>query len=549
MNRRIPVSTPRLLHIRRVLLIITLFMIVATQAPIHVHGHTAPYLKVNRVAPTVLNPGDWNAIRAQLPASSIGPDAYLKASNTDAGDMFGRVAADGDTLVVGAPYEASAARGVNGDERDNTAPGSGAVYVFVRSGSTWTQQAYLKASNADSDDSFGSAVAISGTTIVVGAPSEDGGTSGVNGDENSNTLFNSGAAYVFVRSGTEWSQQAYLKASNPDAPDMFGTSVGIDGDTIVVGSLMESSAAKGVNGNQADNSAERSGAAYVFVRTDDIWVQQAYLKAFNTDILDGFGGSVAIDDDTIVIGAWAEASATRDINGDRTDNSAVGAGAAYVFVRTDGSWTQQAYLKASNADEKDYFGGTIAIAGDTIVVTAEGEASASPGVNGDQDDNSREHAGAAYVFVRTGDTWTQQAYLKSPHPDTFDHFGSNAAVLGDHIVIGAPGEATSGEGVYGANDAAGAAYVFARVGGEWSQAAYLTATNQENGDSFGTGMALMDGAIIISTLSESSNATGVNGNQADNSAPYSGAVYTFTILSDTPLSDLKHKLYLPLMHQ
>ena len=145
------------------------------------------------------------------------------------------------------------------------------------------QQAYLKASNTDAGDAFGSSVAVSGDTVVVGAQRESSNATGVNGDQSDNSAAVAGAAYVFVRNGTTWTQQAYLKASNTEANDLFGISVAVSGDTVVVGADFEASNATGVNGNQADNSASGAGAAYVFVRNGTTWSQQAYLKASNTD--------------------------------------------------------------------------------------------------------------------------------------------------------------------------------------------------------------------------------------------------------------------------
>ena len=136
--------------------------------------------------------------------------------------------------------------------------------MFTRSGDVWSQQAYLKASNTGAGDYFGTSVAVSGDTLVVGARYEDSNATGVDGDQADNTAANSGAAYVFTRSGSTWSQQAYLKASNPGANDEFGNSVGVSGDTVVVGARYEESNATGVNGDQADNSAADSGAVYVF---------------------------------------------------------------------------------------------------------------------------------------------------------------------------------------------------------------------------------------------------------------------------------------------
>jgi len=240
----------------------------------------------------------------------IAQQAYLKASNTGAGDYFGySVTVSGDTVVVGAPNEDSGATGANGNQTDDSATDSGAVYVFVRNGAIWSQQAYLKASNTGAGDQFGSSVAVSGDTLVVGAPYEDSNSTGVNGNQSSNAAVDSGATYVFVRSGTIWSQQAYLKASNTGAGDYFGNSVAVSGDTVVVGAYKEASSATGVNGNQADNSAAQSGAAYVFVRSGAAWSQQAYLKASNNGVYapNWFGCSVAVSGDTVVVGAeWED---------------------------------------------------------------------------------------------------------------------------------------------------------------------------------------------------------------------------------------------------
>jgi len=192
--------------------------------------------------------------------------SYVKASNTDADDLFGyRMAADGDTLAVSAYSEDSAATGIDGDQDDNSALNSGSVYVFVRDSSgNWTQQAYLKASNTGTSDQFGFSVAISGDTIVVGAPKEDSGATGVNGDQEAGPAGSSGAAYVFVRSGTTWSQQAYLKASNTEENNRFGEAVAVHGDRIAVAVTFENSNATGIDGNQLTNIAEDSGAVCAF---------------------------------------------------------------------------------------------------------------------------------------------------------------------------------------------------------------------------------------------------------------------------------------------
>jgi hypothetical protein len=240
------------------------------------------------------------------------------------------VTIDGDTIVVGAANESSNATGSNGDQANNTAPRSGAAYVFTRTTTDWSQQAYLKTSNSQTNDGFGFAMDIDGDTLVVGALNEQSNATGVNGDEANNAIDKSGAAYVFTRTGTDWTQQAYLKASNSDVNDNFGQSVTIDGDTIVVGAHKEGSSASGVDGDGSANDAPLSGAAYVFTRQGTDWSFQAYLKASNVGVDDTFGFAVALSGNTLALGASKESSNATGVNGDQTDNSAVGAGAVYI---------------------------------------------------------------------------------------------------------------------------------------------------------------------------------------------------------------------------
>ncbi|HWO23166.1 MAG TPA: FG-GAP repeat protein [Kofleriaceae bacterium] len=458
---------------------------------------------------------------------------YGKASNAGASDNFGySVAVSGDTLAVGAYSEASAAAGVNGNQADNSASIAGAVYVFVRSGTMWTQQAYVKASNTGAGDHFGLSVAVSGDTLAVGAIGEASTATGVNGNQANNSASYAGAVYVFVRSGTTWTQQAYVKASNTEADDSFGWSVALSGDTLAVGAQHEASEATGVNGNQADNSVSFAGAVYVFVRSGTTWTQQAYVKASNTGAGDDFGYSVALSGDTLAVGAVGEASTATGVGGNEVDNSASSAGAVYVFVRSGATWTQQAYVKASNTGTFDFFGYSVALSGDTLAVGTPNEASPATGVNGNQADNSASYAGAVYVFVRNGATWTQQAYIKASNTGAVDQFGSSVALSGDTLAVGAPFEDNAATGVNGnqADDSAnsaGAVYVFVRSGATWMQQAYVKASNTGADDSFGSRVALSGDTLAVGALLEDSAATGVNGNQGDNSASEAGAVYVF----------------------
>src|SRR5512145_1841660 len=245
--------------------------------------------------------------------------AYIKASNPGMFDHFGEggaldghignavaVSGDGNTIAVGAQHESSSARGVNGNQNNDDAYNSGSVYVFTRNGEPWTQQAYVKASNAGNGDHFGNAVALSadGNTFAVGAFWESSAATGVNGNADDNSIPQAGAVYVFTRRGGTWAQQAYIKASNTGNAgtadtfgdgDQFGVSLSLsdDGNTMAVGALTEDGASPGINGNQGDNSANSAGAVYVFARTADTWSQQAYVKPANPGGGDMFGYTVS----------------------------------------------------------------------------------------------------------------------------------------------------------------------------------------------------------------------------------------------------------------
>jgi hypothetical protein len=280
---------------------------------------------------------------------------------------------------------------VGGDQADNTAPESGAVYVFRRVGTEWQQEAYIKASNTGADDWFGEGVALSGDTLAVGAPHEDSAARSVGGNQSDNTASASGAVYVFRRSGTEWRQEAYIKASNTGTSDYFGWSVALLSDTLAVAAWGEDSEAQGAGGNQHNNAAPESGAVYVFRRSGMEWQQEAYIKASNTGAGDSFGESVALSGDTLAVGA------------DKKDSEAQGVGqadtgAVYMFRRVGTEWHQEAFIKASNIGVGDYFGESVALSGDTLAVGADGEDSEAQGVGGDQADDSVPGSGAVYVF-------------------------------------------------------------------------------------------------------------------------------------------------------
>ena len=334
----------------------------------------------------------------------------------------------------------------------------------------------------------------------------------------------------------------YVKASNTGVGDEFGFSVALSGDgsTLAVGAAYEDSAATGIDGDQADNTASAAGAVYVFTRSAGAWQQQAYVKASNADADDRFGWSVALSDDgnTLAVGAYAEDSAATGIDGDQADNTASAAGAVYVFTRTAGAWKQQAYVKASNTDAGDQFGFSVALNadGDTLAVGALYEASAATGIDGDRADNAATNSGAAYVFTRAADAWKQQAYVKASNTDAEDRFGWLVALSGDGdtLAVGALFEDSAASGVGGgqADNTAtnsGAAYVFTRAAGIWKQQAYVKASNTGGSDWFGQSLALSgDGdTLAVGAVYEDSAATGIGSDQADNTASHAGAVYVY----------------------
>ena len=436
------------------------------------------------------------------------------ASNAGAGDSFGgaiAISADGETIAIGAISEDSSATGIDGNQADDTASASGAVYVLRRTGGVWSQQAYIKASNAGVLDQFGWSLALSadGSTLAVGTPDEDSNATGVNGNQADNSATSSGAVYVFVRNGTTWTQQAYVKASNTGIGDDFGFGVALsaDGDTLAVGARSEDNSATGINPATDNASASNSGAIYVFRRSGAAWAQQAYIKASNTGANDFFGQRLALaaDGNTLAVGAPQEDSSATGIGGDEADNSALNSGAAFVFTRAGTTWSQQAYIKASNTGADDRLGERVALSadGNTLAVGAPNEDSNATGIDGNGADNSANDPGAAYVFTRTGSTWTQQAYVKANNTGNIDAFGTSIALSGDGntLAVGAPNEDSNSLGVNGPqNDffgAQGAIYQFRRNGTTWTQFAFVKAPSLPAG-TIGNSVALSgDGSTLV----------------------------------------------------
>lgn len=493
---------------------------------------------------------------------------YVKASNTGENDEFGYAIAlsqDGKTLAVGALAEDSSSTGINAEQVNDVdlVQEIGAVYIFRHNAGKWSQQAYLKASNAEKGDKFGSSLAISadGNRLAVGAVGEDSGAKGVNQNQTDNAALNSGAVYVFsfdVNAGNNgaWAQEAYIKASNTEEADAFGFSVSFNQDAsiLAVGANMEDSASVGVNGDPVSNTKLNSGAVYLYGRTDKSWQPQAYIKASNSDSDDLFGTAVDFSGNSnrLVVGAPGESSAlmgTELTERDQLNNFASLAGAVYIFdldSSVANTWSQTAYIKASNTGLEDYFGGQVQLSADgaTLAVSAHREDSNSTGINGVQERNELVDAGATYVFRYNQSIWTQQAYIKPQVIDAGDQFGYSIALSadGNTLAVGADQEDSMADGLYSdpldaSTDFSGAAYLFSFDGAQWAQRAYLKAPNSERYNYFGQVVTLSgDGnTLAVSALLENSGAVGVNGDLAGNlpgavspqAVPESGAVYLF----------------------
>lgn len=360
------------------------------------------------------------------------------------------VAIQGDTVFIGAPD----------DNLDGTA--SGAVYEFRATGDTWAETARL--SDGGQGAQFGGAMALAGETLVIGAQAT------------AVSEPNQGAVYLFSRTDDTWTPSEQLIAMDGAESDLFGASVAIAGDTLVVGAPLVDS---GEDSNQ--------GAAYVFARTPSDWTELGSLTPADDDVGTDFGQSVAIDGNAAVVGA---PSTTVDGNEEQ--------GAAHVFTRTDGTWSEAAMLVASDGMADDRFGGSVAIAGDTLVV---GAALADPSRG----------VGAVYVFTRSDDSWTEAAKLTVSGESTENFFGPSVALAGNTIVVGVPDADI--DGTY----RQGVVYIFTRMGNTWTETAMLTASDGAYADRLGTSVARAGNTLVV----------GAPGADVWG-GPLDGAVYVFT---------------------
>jgi hypothetical protein len=518
---------------------------------------------------------------------------YFKASNTGLGDNFGRsivLSGDGNTLAVGTITEDSSTRGVITDSSevtdidtldDGTADDSGAVYLFSNSSGKWEQSAYIKASNAGEGDSFGISIALNnnGTRLAVGALYEDNSAVGIIGDGSeiteTDSLSDSGAVYLFNKNENDWTEDAYIKASNTGAGDNFGGKVALsaNGDTLVVSAFKESNDLTGVItdvteiGN--DDNALYSGAVYLFNNNIDNWIQTAYIKASNTGNVDYFGSSVALNDTgtTLAVGAYNEDSG---LSGVFTDGSEVtdtsiesNSGAVYLFSADNGVWAQTAFLKASNIGNGDNFAFSLGLSGDgfTLAVGAYKEDNSAIGVitngsessaNGGGDIAEASSSGAVYIFVNNNDNWAQSAYVKASNTGDSDNFGYALALNnnGTTLAVTARGESNNTVGVItdgsekngdlGTALSSGAVYLFnSNNDGAWVQIAYIKSSNTGGNDGFGGSLSLSgNGSLAVGALSEDNSATGIitNGSESTTTGTgdlngttlsNSGAVYVY----------------------
>jgi len=397
-------------------------------------------------------------------------EAYLKSSNSLKSNKFGESVSlneDGTVLAVGSIGEDSSSTGINSEPNEDY-NSAGAVYVFRLSDNTWTEEAYVKASNTSTGDNFGLDVSLSddGTVLAVGAKSEDSNAKGIYVDEESvsneqadGSETSSGAAYIYRYDGSNWSQEAYVKASNTESKDYFGNSLSLsgDGNTLAVGAYGEDS--NGTDGED-DNSLSGSGATYLFKYDGTSWAQQALIKAGTPSENSYFGNDVSLSEDgtTLAVGAYSD------------DSTFSNGGAVHVFRLADDIWSEQAYLAASNIAESINFGRNVSLSadGNTLVASADSEASLATGINGDET-SSDKYNGAAYAFKYADDSWVQYAYIKASNTREggAEAFGASLSLSsdGETLVVGAKNEDSASQGVDAdqtdvSASAAGAVYIY-----------------------------------------------------------------------------------------
>jgi len=422
---------------------------------------------------------------------------------------------DGNSIIIGASQENCPVTGVNGDESTTSIYAHGAAYIYTRAGAAWSKEAFLKPYYLYSSLTFfGASVAISydGNTVAVCNSGDDSYDSGINteppdywgaGD------YNYGSVLVYYKTGTTWAKQSYIKPAQTKSGNSFGYPVVLssDGNTLAAGVPWDDSSSTGSGGNPINADSASSGAMYIFTRSGATWSQQAYIKASNTGGDDRFSGfyefspyagqdhaALSADGNTLAVGAFGEDSKATGVNGDQWDNSSGSSGAVYVFTRSGVTWSQQAYIKASNTGLEDFFGVSVALSGDgdTLAVGAQFEDSKASGLNGNQWDNSSSSSGAVYLFTRTGGVWTQSDYVKASRPVLNGYFGWSVSLNygGTRLLVGCPGQSSAGNGVNslessGSAVRSGAGYLFEKISGSWSQIAFIKGPTSRQNDYLG----------------------------------------------------------------
>jgi hypothetical protein len=407
----------------------------------------------------------------------------LVASDRAANDHFGySVAISGNYAIVGARFEDHNVGGADSLSK------AGAAYIFVRSVDTWTLQQKIVAPDRATDDLFGMSVAISGNYAIIGAYQEDEDASGAN------TFINAGAAYIFYNNGSTWVQQQKVVASDRSASRFFGNSVAISGNYAIVGTERENNDANG------ENYLTQAGAAYIFYNDGSTWIQQQKVVASDRAPYDEFGLSVAISGDYVIVGTSNE---SEDANGENTVGNA---GSAYIFVRSGETWTQQQKIVASDRGIADYFGCSVDISGDHVIVGAYAEDEDTSGVN------SLNTAGSAYIFTRSVTTWSQQKKIVASDRSEGSRFGYSVAISGNDVIIGASGDTFNN----------GSAYIFVRDSSAWVQQQKIIAPARAGLDYFGHSVAISGDDVIIGAYGECEDAN------EENTLPAAGSAYIFS---------------------
>ncbi len=426
------------------------------------------------------DPGNATITEYQL--MQLVEESELIASDAAKNDRFGvSVAVDDDTAVVGAFQPDYVDSGTNVSR-------PGAAYVYTKdSNGAWSQQAKLTASDGADGDEFGISVAVDGDTVVVGARGN---------------VSKTGAIYVFTKpSDGDWTStitETKLTATGGAADDLFGASVALYGDTIVVGAPGDQITVAG--------GVVRSGSVYVFTKNSGVWGEAANLTATNAAEGDLFGNSVAVDDDSIAVGAYQ-----------KDDNSITNSGLAYVFVKPGvAAWattTETVQLRASDQAANDNFGRSVAIDTGTIVV----------GASGDRIGGTDVSTGSAYVFTEPNTGWAnsggaETAKLTASDGAHTDQFGRSVAVDGDTIVVGAHQNDDDGSD-------SGSIYVFTKPTNGWegtSGTVKLTASNAATGDRFGIALALDGDTALVAAPRNDANDDDDND---DNDVSDAGSAY------------------------